>query len=83
MDNNIICKSLNLLLEDIKNKRYYYNKKINILELDYLLNKIKFEITHTIKYIKCINKELNLLRSKNINLSNKLSILEIELFKKK
>lgn len=80
MTDNVICISLELLIQDIKKKNYIKNSKINIQELDFLLNRITSELNYNINYINNINKEIYDIRRKNIDLSNKLVKTQIELF---
>ena len=54
-------------------------KKIDL----YLFNDILIDIKILIKYINELNNELYKVRNENINLINKLSLLEIELYKLK
>ena len=72
-NNNIIIKKLEILNQNV------INEKIDL----YLFNDILIDIKILIKYINELNNELYKVRNENINLINKLSLLEIELYKLK
>ena len=74
-NNNIIIKKLEILNQNVINEK----KKIDL----YLFNDILIDIKILIKYINELNNELYKVRNENINLINKLSLLEIELYKLK
>ena len=74
-NNNIIIKKLQILKQNVINEK----KKIDL----YLFNDILIDIKILIKYINELNNELYKVRNENINLINKLSLLEIELYKLK
>ena len=80
MNENITCKSIKLLIKEIKEKKYINNLQFDIIKTNYLINKISNDLENLIHYSEFTDKEIYRIRKKNIYLSNKLTPPQIELF---